>query len=158
MQRFIYVLFCVSFVMAQGCQPECSWVCDNPSCDAVCTSQCQPANCTLDCSSGSGPSCGADISSLCSTTCPPDMCALSSCPTCETVCQSILCPQGATCAPLCEPTNCSWDCRAPTNCPRPTCELVCQEPACKYINTSGTRKFSPKLVWMMILALICHIY
>lgn len=113
-------------VHGQGCHPQCSWACDDPTCDSICQPVCEPPVCSNNCTVGDPAGCTPP---RCEVSCPNNMCEADSCPTCETVCYPPNCASGHECTILCEPTNCGWYC-GPGNCAAPQCVLQCEQPAC----------------------------
>lgn len=113
----------------------CSWACDAPSCTSDCRPVCAAPMCEYSCNAPDTcqfpPRCSVD----CPATFDPIQ-PLSECPTCETTC---LAPpaQCGNCTVLCEPTNCTWQCKTHQPCPRPVCELQCQAATCAFAFASA---------------------
>lgn len=121
------LLFIFAVAVGAACHPECHWQCDDPVCFPICDIHCQPPVCEYQCM---GNATCVGHTPACSVQCPSDMCEADACPACETVCAPppLVCN---ICSPLCEATNCTWDCRKPHTCQYPRCELQCEDPACK---------------------------
>jgi hypothetical protein len=107
--------------------PQCRWACDDPICSAVCHQVC---NITCDYQ------CLGDVRICnppkCRQQCVSDQVVADSCPTCEVVCDPLVCSNtNVPCDPLCEAPECKWYCEKPKSCPPPRCELVCEHPACE---------------------------
>jgi len=117
------------------CTPQCKWQCETPKCNEVCTPLCQSPVCQTRCS-------GYDLSGCkiqcnkpqCAVICPEHSCPAGGCPMCTTKCSepmcSLKCPSRQPCRNLCENPRCDWQCKAPTDCPKPKCHMVCETPGC----------------------------
>lgn len=131
---FLFTLLAACTVaVAAACHPECQGRCNDPRCYPSCDPICQPPVCEYQCVDNS--TC-AGYTPQCFVRCPADMCESDACPQCETICDPapLAC---STCSPLCEETNCSWQCWIPHTCPyRRRCEHQCEDPACKYSSAS----------------------
>lgn len=135
MWQAVLLLVLVSLTPVRAdCQPQCSWACDNPTCDAICHPVCADPICAVQC-----PEAATCRAPSCRVVCPTDQCAKDDCPMCETVCDPPSCTaSNHNCNVLCEPTNCSWECRKPF-CRRPQCVFQCESPACAAPTSTGNR-------------------
>merc|ERR1712093_291880 len=102
---------------------SCSYSCDNPTCEPNCRPLCDTPVCEVVCPDPSHVT--TCLKPLCQTQCPSDQLVTEGCPMCETICPKLMCAHDG-CTIQCAPTNCNWECTAPTNCPQPQCE----QPAC----------------------------
>jgi hypothetical protein len=114
------------------CHPMCSWQCDDPRCNAECEPICEAPTCQVvspPVPSHSVMRHGKSAEPDCEIVCPPDQCSADMCPQCETRCQPLV-DACDGCVIQCEQPVCSWVCRMPTTCPKPTCVLQCELPSC----------------------------
>lgn len=114
--------------------PECHWACDDPVSHAVCRPVCKKPACEIQCEPGNTTVVNCEPP-ICEIRCPIDQLESESCPACETVCHQTSCyPYHYPCQPLCEATECFWECEKPRNPTRVTCELQCEMPACEIVD------------------------
>lgn len=138
----MFILFICLFVSVKGIGPFvesnllCHWACDDPTCNAVCRPECEAPVCEIQCQMGSSCIFSPQCHVRCSNTTAPVMVS-DTCPLCETVCDPLP-AQCSGCSPLCEATTCSWMCKKPSNCPKPTCELNCEAPTCQYVPAAAS--------------------
>lgn len=111
--------------------PECRWLCDDPISHAVCRPVCKKPACEIDCPPGPPDILNCEPP-ICEIRCPIDQVESDACPACETVCRPVSCyPYHHQCSPLCEATECFWECKKPLNPTKVQCELTCEMPACE---------------------------
>lgn len=146
----MFLLFLLFVLSCHSAHPECRYACDDPTCPAVCRHICLEPRCEIQCTNSTNAYCNPPN---CRVNCPiVDQSESDSCPFCETVCDPPQCmPLNAECQPLCEATQCFWQCEKPRNCPKPRCELVCERPACEYSGSSGILKLSLGVLGLIFL-------
>ncbi len=126
--------------LAVGCHPECRYQSDDPVCFADCQPACAAPVCAVQCIDEDSV-CAHRVPS-CRVLCPTDQCESDTCPECETICDPLP-AQCVGCSPLCEETECAWQCTTPADCTTPTYELQCEQAACPLEGSNITVYVAP---------------